>query len=129
MSISNMVADNSKELEDIQGQPMFDSANVVNWAKELKMWLMRKKRNHLGLEAPPVRPPNNAAAAVRAEYKKDIEEWLERKDTCMSAFYETVQHVPDALEIVDQYILEKEILPAGDPNKDELASELLQTLI
>ena len=92
------------------------------------MWLMRKKRNHLGLEAPPVRRPNNAAAAVRAEYKKDIEEWLERKDTCVSAIYETVQHVPDTLEIVDQYILEKEILLAGDPNKDVLASELLQRL-
>ena len=50
---------------------MFDSANVVNWAKKLKMWLMRNRRNHLGLEAPPVRPPNNAAAAVKAEYKKD----------------------------------------------------------
>ena len=93
------------------------------------MWLFRERRNHLGLEAPPVGPPNNAAAAVKAEYKKDMEEWLERKDTCVSAIYETVQHVPDALEIVDQYILEKEILPAGDPNKDVLASELLQRLI
>ena len=94
MSISNMVADNSKKREYIQGQPMFDSTKVVNWAKKLKTWLMRKKRNHLGLEAPPVRPPNNAAAVVRAEYKKDIEEWLERNDTCVSAIYETVQHVP-----------------------------------
>ena len=74
MSISNTVADNSTEREDIQGQPMFDSANVVNWAKKLKMWLMRKKCNHLGLEAPPVRHPNNEAAAVRAKYEKDIEE-------------------------------------------------------
>ena len=81
-----MVADNSKEREDFQGQTMCDSTNVVNWAKILKMWFMRKKRKHLGLDAPPVRPPNNAAAAVRAEYEKDIEEWLERKDTCMSAF-------------------------------------------
>ena len=47
----------------------------------------------------------------------------------MSAIYETVQHVPDALEIVDQYILEKQILPGGDPNKDVLASKLLQRLI
>ena len=41
-----------------------------------------------------------------------------------SAIYETVQHVPDALEIVDQYIMEKEILPVGDPNKDVLVSKL-----
>ena len=47
----------------------------------------------------------------------------------MSAIYETVQRVQDALEIIDQYILEKEILPAGDPNKDVLASEVLQRLI
>ena len=79
---------------------MFDSANVVNWAKKLKMRLMRTIRSHL-LEAPPVRPPNNPAAAVRAEYKKDIKEWLERKDTCVSAIYETAQHVPNALEIVE----------------------------
>ena len=51
MSVSNMVADDyNKEREDIKGLPMFDSANVVTESKKLKMWLMRKKRNHLGLE-------------------------------------------------------------------------------
>ena len=71
MSIPNMVADNEKEKSDMMGLPMFDSTNVVTWSKRLKMWLMRKRRNHLGLENRPERPPNNAAAAVRQEYKEE----------------------------------------------------------
>ena len=66
------------------------STNVVTWSKRLKMWLMRKRRNYLGLENRPERPPNNAAAAVRQEYKKELAAWLERKNTCVSAMYESV---------------------------------------
>ena len=114
-----MVADNSMEREDIQGQPMFDSANVVNWVKKLMMWLMRKKRNHLGLE--------HRLSDLRTTQQQPLEQNTKRVlKNVWSAIYETVQHVPDALEIVDQYILEKKILPAGDLNKDVLASELLQ---
>ena len=75
MSIPNMVADNEKEKSDMTGLPMFDSINVVTWSKRLKMWLMRKRRNHLGLGNRPVRPPNNAAAAVRQEYKEALAAW------------------------------------------------------
>ena len=42
-----MVADNKGEKDDIKGLPSFDSTNVVNWSKRLKMWLMRKNRNYL----------------------------------------------------------------------------------
>ena len=104
-----MVADKEKEKNDMIGLPMFESTNVVTWFKRLKMWLMRKWRNHLGLENTPKRP-NNAAAAVRQECKEELAAWLERKDTCMSTVYESVQAVPKAMEIVDQYILEKDIL-------------------
>ena len=124
-----MVADKQQEKEDMKGLPLFDSANVVNWSKKLKMWLMRKKRNHLGLEDRPARPPNNAQAQVRADFRTDTALWLERKDTCVSAIYEAVLNVPDALEIVEQYILEKDILPAADPEKEVLAGELLTRLI
>ena len=85
MSIPNMVADTETEKSDMTGLPMFDSTNVVTWSKHLKMWLMRKRRNHLGLENRPVRPPNNAAAAVRQEYMEALAASLERKDTCVSA--------------------------------------------
>ena len=71
------------------------------------MWLMRK-RNHLGLEERPTRPPNNAAAAIRAEYKMELSEWLERKDTGVSLIYESVQGVPEALEIVEQSVHQRE---------------------
>ena len=86
-------------------------------------------RNHLGLEERPTRPPNNAAAAIRAEYKMELSEWLERKHTCVSSIYESVQGVPEALEIVEQYIREKEILPANNPNKEVSASKLIERLI
>ena len=65
MSVSNMVADNNKEQEDMKGLPMFDSVNVVTWSKKLKMWLMRKKLNHLGLEDRSARHPAPAKAKNR----------------------------------------------------------------
>ena len=40
-----------------------------------------------------------------------------------------MQSVPKALEIVEQYMVEKEILLAGDPNKEVLASELVERLM
>ena len=118
-----------KEKSDMMGLPMFDSTNVVTWSKRLKMWLMRKRRNPLGLENRPEQPPNNAAAAVRQENKEELTVWLERKDTCVSAVYESVQAVPEVLEIVDQYILEKEILDADDPKKEVLAKDLVSRLV
>ena len=123
MSSSNMVADTKGEKDDMKGLPLFNSTNVVNWSKWLKMWLMRKNKNHLGLEEKPERPPPGAAAAVKAEYKHDLAAWLERKDTCVSSIYEAVQKVPEALEVVEQYILEKEILPKNAVNKEVLAKE------
>ena len=47
----------------------------------------------------------------------------------MSAVYESVQAVPKVLEIVDQYILEKEILDADHPNKEVLAKDLVSRLV
>ena len=42
---------------------------------------------------------------------------MERKDTCVSKIYESVQLDPEVPEIMDQYVLEKEILPADDDHK------------
>ena len=75
MSVSNMVADINKEREGIKGLPMFDSVNVVTWSK---MWLMQKKHSYLGLEDRPARPPNNASAAAKADYRVALDTWLER---------------------------------------------------
>ena len=107
MSVSNIVADINKEREDMKGLPILDLANVVTWSKKLKMWLMQKKRNHLCLEDRPARPPNNASAVAKTEYRTAQDTWLERKDTCVSAIYEAVEGIPDALEIPDQCILVK----------------------
>ena len=97
------IADIKTEKEDKKGLPMFDSTNVVNWSKRLKMRLMRRNKNHLGWEERPECPPQGATAAVRAEFKQDLAAWLERKETCVSSVYEAVQSVPEALEIVEQY--------------------------
>ena len=40
-----------------------------------------------------------------------------------------MQSVPEALQIVEQYMVEKEILLTGDPNKEVLASVLVERLI
>ena len=65
MSVSNMVADINKERKDMKGLPIFDSAGVVTWSKKLKMWLMRKKRNHLGLENRPAHPTSTRLQQLR----------------------------------------------------------------
>jgi hypothetical protein len=129
MSTSNMVAENKMET-DKTSLPTFDAKNVVTWSKKMKIYLMKKKRNHLGLEPHGlVRPPNNATIEIKEVYRKALEAWQERKDTCVSEIYSAVEGNTDALEIADQYMLEKEILPVNDPNKETLASELLTRLI
>ena len=64
------------------------------------------------------RPSQGAAVAVKAEYKQDLAAWLE----CQ--FY-----LPEALEIIEQCMVKKEILLAAYPNKKALASEILEGLI
>ena len=88
------------------------------------MWKMWKGRSHLSMEGRHVRPQINAAAAVRHGYKEDLALWLEQKDTCVSSIYEAVKMVPEEHEIVDQYVLDKEMLPTNDSNKEVLAKEL-----
>ena len=62
-----MVADSKTEKHDLKGLPIFDSTNVVNCSKRLEIWLMRRNRNHLGLNEKPERPPQGAAAAVSGQ--------------------------------------------------------------
>ena len=57
----------------MKGTPILDSTNVVTWSKKLKMWLMRKKRNHLSLDDRPARPPNIASAAAKTEYRTALD--------------------------------------------------------
>lgn len=68
---------------------------MLDWLKSLKIWLIRKRYNLLGLESRPVRPPNDASAAVKADYKKELAVWL------CQCNYEAVQMIPEALDIVD----------------------------
>ena len=79
------------------------------------MWLMRKKRNN------PLEEKSQASqqsSYICEEYPNQLAIWLERKDTSISAIYESVLKVPNALELVELDMLEKEILPAADPQKD-----------
>jgi hypothetical protein len=103
-----MVAEIKKET-DTTGVPTFDAKDVVTWSKKMKIHLMKKKRNHLGLEPHGlVRPANNASAEAKEVYRNALEVWEERKDTCVSEIYSAVENYADALEIADQYLLEKE---------------------
>ena len=109
MSVSNMVAENKQETDKNGGPPPIDISDVVTWAKMLKVYLMRKKRNHLGLEPHGlVIPGAGANAESRSIYRAALETWRERKDTCISSIYEAVEGNPEALEIVDQCFQEKE---------------------
>ena len=101
MSTSNMVAENKMETDSYGGPPPIDIKDVVTWSKKLKMFLMKKKRNHLGLEPHGlVRPGINASANLQEIYQKGLEIWQERKDTCISFIYESVAGNGEALEFV-----------------------------
>ena len=104
---------------DETGVPFIDVKDVVT--KKIIMYLMKKKQNHLGLEPHGlVRPVNNAATKVKEVYRKALEVWQERS---VSEIYNAVEDNTDALEIVDQYLLEKEILAAN--HADELLTRLI----
>lgn len=64
-------------------------------------------------------------AHVKAAYNIAPHTWLGRKDKYGSAVYEDMEELLDALEIPDQYILDKNILPQNAPHKDVQASKLL----
>ena len=130
MSSFNMVAgeEDSRGRRDTWKAPVFDQTNVVEWRKKLKIFLMARKRNHLGLGPGPAALPHGASAAARAEHKKSMEAWLERKDTCISAIHEAIAGDSIAGEVIDQYMLTKEMLPEDDPAKEPLAGELLDRL-
>ena len=40
------------------------------------------------------------------QQQRHVQEWLERKDTSVSSVYESVPGLPEALEIVEQYIIQ-----------------------
>ena len=57
--------------------PPIDVKDVVTWSKKLKMFLMKKRRNHLGLEPHGlVKAGNNAPANVKETYQKALEIWI-----------------------------------------------------
>jgi hypothetical protein len=75
--------------KDKQRMPKFDKSNVVQWTKDIFMFLMVKNRNHKGFDTPPVLVGN--AVAARAIWVKLMDTWLERKDTCVSTIYVACQ--------------------------------------
>jgi hypothetical protein len=113
--------------KDKQRMPKFDKSNVVQWTKDIFMFLMVKNRNHKGFDTPPVLVGN--AVAARAIWVKLMDTWLERKDTCVSTIYVACQDDCDANAIVAQYMLEKEMLPDGHADKDTSARELRDRLL
>ena len=116
MSTSVMVADGSCRDGEDDKKLRFDKNQADYSARKIKMHLMKKNRNHLGLEDPPAGGRN-------------LESWRERNDTCVSTIWEACEHDPDVLEVANQYLEGKAILPADDPAKEVLSSELLQTLV
>jgi hypothetical protein len=126
MANSDMVAIEGSGA-DKQRMPKIDKTSVVQWTKDIYMYLMFKNRNHKGFDAPPVLVGN--AVAARATWEKLMDIWLERKDTCVSTIYVACQEDCDATAIVAQYMLEKEMLPDGHANKETSASELRDRLL
>jgi hypothetical protein len=126
MANSDMVAVEGSGT-DRQRLPKIDKTNVVQWTKDIFMYLMFKNRNHKGFDTPPVQVGN--AAGARAAWQKLMDTWLERKDTCVSTIFVSCQDDCDASSIVAQYMLEKEMLPDGHANKETSASELRDRLL
>jgi hypothetical protein len=121
MSKTNMVAgDEDVDSRTLQNIPVFDQGNVETWVKDLRIALMARHRNHLGLGARPVVNWQGAGTpAQRAKFDKEEEIWLERKDTCVCAIYAAVKEDPVAREVVDQYLTEKDIAAADNADRED----------
>ena len=131
MSKTNMVAgEEDVDSRTLSNIPVFDQGNVEQWVKDLRIALMARHRNHLGLGARPVvNWQGIGTAAQRAKFEKEEETWLERKDTCVCAIYAAVKEDPVAREVVDQYLTEKDIAAADNADQGEtLASEIIERL-
>ena len=76
-----MVADRYMEKDKKMIPPTFDQKDVVTWVKKINMWLMKKRRYHLGMEPKPKKAPIHANSAARGKYRAVLEQWMERKDT------------------------------------------------
>ena len=118
MSYVNMVASGSTEETKEDSKVLkFDKYQAEVSAQKVKIHLMKKNRNHLGLEPKP-------AGGGRAR-----ELWHERNDTCVATIWEACEHDADVLEVANQYMEAKALLPDDDPNKEVLSNEMLQTLV
>ena len=117
------------------GLPDFVRGNVVKWTEDLYMAKMAKDSGQLGFEHAPVYQlvalgglyANGAAG--RAQFAKDLEKWVTRKDSCISSMHTACRKEADAAEQIAQYMREKAMLPVGHANKMTLASELRSRLI
>lgn len=113
--------------KDLQGVPVFDQSNVEEWTKRLKVAMMARRRNHLGLQRPPA-PFGGGNAAARLAHERLMEIWLERKDTCVSAIHKATAKDPIAREVIDQYLLDKELLADDHEDKEPLAIDMITLL-
>lgn len=111
MSVSNMVADDKQDNADVKLK--FDKLQAENSAQNIRIHLMKKNRNHLGLGPIPV------GGTVRR-----LEEWRERNDTCIATIWESCKHDQDVLEVANQYLEEKDQL-----NQEPLSEELMDRLV
>ena len=120
MSNPNMVADDNKG----KGVPPYDRSNPENWKQNFVMFLRQKNRNHLGLGLPPAAPVNQYAATL-SRYEKDVENYYERRDTCVSFVWEAVKNDSQVLEVIALYVSMRESLPVNDPNRGDLEPEVM----
>ena len=125
MSIPNMVAD-EREADKLF---KFNPKDVKTWVKEFRIHMMTKRRNHLGLRPHGLVRPAAGGQQAAQDYQDKLEAWKERNDTCVAVIYHSCKSDSDAIEIIDQYIQEKDALPDGDPNKEPVAHEMIERLV
>jgi hypothetical protein len=77
MSTPNMVADD----RDMAMYPKFNKETPREWATDLEIYLMTRKRLHLGLKARPVDLALNRSAEDKKTRLADQEKWDERNDS------------------------------------------------
>ena len=108
-----LLSDTQTRKDNLKGFPLCSLANVVNWTKKMKMWLMRKRRNPLGLEEKPPRPTMQlltSARSIQVNWRSGRTHGYLHQCNLRISFKRT-----RFLEMVEQYMFEKDILPAADP--------------
>jgi hypothetical protein len=122
-----MVPDNDVSQDKREGVPMFDQVDPKSWKHKMLLYLMRKQRAHIGLQARPTiaNGPANTIQARTLHFTKLLSDWWIAQDKGLSYTMMACEDDPDADTVAKTYFALK---TDANPPEDALLTELMDAL-